>query len=62
MTVLSNILKNPRLLGAALLLTVFILYPHINGVFFDMPRWLAHGEALPQSFVWILRFVIMYML
>lgn len=62
MTALSNILKNSRLLGAALLLTVFILYPHVNGVFFDMPRWLEHGEALPQTFVWILRFVIMYLL
>lgn len=62
MTVLLDIIKNSRLLGAALLLTVFILYPHINSVFFDMPRWLAHGEELPQTFVWILRFVIMYFL
>lgn len=62
MTILTNIIKNSRLLGVALLLTVFILYPHINGVFFDMPRWLANGEAIPQSFVWILRFVIMYLL
>lgn len=62
MTIFSDIIHNRRLLGASLLLTVFILYPHINGIFFDMPRWLAHGEALPQSFVWILRFVIIYLL
>ena len=62
MAVLSDIIKNRRLLGASLLLTVFILYPHINGIFFDMPRWLAHGEALPQTFVWMLRFAIMYFL
>lgn len=62
MTVLTGLLKTPRLLGASLLLTAFILYPHINGIFFDMPRWMSRGEALPQTFVWILRFVIMYFL
>lgn len=62
MTVLSDIIKTPRLLGASLLLTAFILYPHINGIFFDMPRWLSRGEAFSQTFVWMLRFIIMYFL
>lgn len=52
--------KNKILAGV--LLATFILYPHINGIFFDMGRWIKAGEAVPQTFVWIVRYVILTIL
>lgn len=45
-----------------ILLSTFILYPHINGIFFDMGRWIKAGEAIPQTFVWIVRYIILTVL
>lgn len=50
--------RNNKVL-AGILLAAFILYPHINGIFFDMGRWIKHGEAVPQTFIWIVRYIIL---
>lgn len=56
---METLLSRKKRILAGFLLATFILYPHINGIFFDMARWLKAGEALPQTFVWIVRYAVL---